>query len=228
MSESVKSKLYQQFEKDSEAIRSRVRRTALLQNIVWLISFGSGVVVFAWAAYQHFNQHIPLEQLAPNILSPIMVAAYGMTIGYLIFIFFYAATVRAIYHAYSVLHVHLNSQLEGHEKHPFSWHSYFRKAGKKSSSGLAIIAGIIVKTTSLFAIITFSLYAWVHLMETTGQELTDEHWAYLGGPATTLAISIILFAVVLLAIRIATLGAKNREHQQARTMHPPKDPTRAR
>lgn len=228
MNENEKNELYQQFETDSELVRKRVRRTNLLQNIVWLFSFGIGAVIFGWIVYQHLIQHIPLEQLAPDVLSPIMTASYAMTTGYIIFIFLYATSVRAIYHAYSVLHTQMKNQLAPHEHPSFSWHSYFKKTGRESRSGLTVITGIIIKTTSLFAIITFSLYAWMHLMEITGQSLTDEHWAYLGGPAITLISSLILFAVVLLVVRVAALGAKNRDHQKAKSLHPPQDPARAR
>ncbi|ATX81665.1 hypothetical protein Ga0123462_0795 [Mariprofundus ferrinatatus] len=219
------------FEHEDGAVRARVNRFRTIQNIIWFASFAVAAIFFIWLGKAHHQEGIALAELADTALPILMWGTIAITTAYVVFILIYFGMARAIYHSHSVIHPRLNEQIPEHEHRKFSWHSYFRKNHTREARRIDAVLVITMKATklaSMFALILFCQFAWMHLMDASGRELTDEHYAFLGLIDLTLFSCVILYIVVLLAIRVGALGKRGKEHKRAKDLHPPEDPNRAR
>ncbi len=220
---------HEQFKQEDSEVRQKIAKAHRHQTITWTLSVLLAATLFVALAFAH-SQHLEtLTEMADELSLILMTVTILVTIGYVVFIFFYFGTVRRIYHAHSVIHQRLKDQTHPDEQPKFSWHSYFRKEGAEPhSSGLGVIFAIIAKIAILFAIILVSQFGWMHMKAVSGYELQTEHYAYLGLIDLTLFSSLVLFILVLLAVRIGALGKRGNEHKFAKEHHPPEDPNRAR
>ena len=207
---------HERFKKEDGEFRKKVRRTKRLQTIMWSTCLALGVIFFAGIAVAHYQYYIALEDIAADALPILMWLTVFITTGYTVFICLYFVNARRIYHTQSVIHTRLNDQLHPDEHHPFIWHSYFKKQSSDieiSTRGSAYVITIdVLKIIIMFTLIVFCQYAWMQLMEVTGQELIDKDWAFLGLIDLTLFSSLILFAMVLISIRIGVLGKQKDPH----------------
>lgn len=209
MDNNTTTSAHEQFEEDETRIRTKIRRTMRLQSIIWFSCIALAAAVFGWIGMAHYQNHIPLEELAIDALPVLMVTSLVITSAYIVFIFLYFSIGRRIYHSHSVIHPRLNEQLHPDEHRKFTWHSYFRKnrdREERRMDAAFVVTLKVFKLSSLFALIVFFQVAWMHLMEISGQELMDEHYAYLGLIDLTLFSVLVLFIMVLMAIRIGVLG----------------------
>ncbi|GAV19117.1 hypothetical protein MMIC_P0046 [Mariprofundus micogutta] len=219
------------FEHEEKAVRKRVNRFRTIQNLIWISCLAAGGIFFGWIAMAHHQNGIPLEELAVTALPILMWGTIAITAAYVVFVMIYFGIVRAIYHSQSVVHPRLNDQLHPDEHRQFNWHSYFRKNHNREARRIDAVLVITMKVTklvSMFALIGFGQFAWMYLMDLTGQELMDEHYSFLGLVDLTLFSCLVLYVVVLLAIRVGALGKRGKEHKWAKEHHPASDPNRAR
>jgi len=220
---------HEQFKQEDSEVRQKIAKAHRHQTIAWTLSTLLAAIFLGGLAYAHLKHLTTLTAMAEDLSLTLMTVTILVTTGYVVFIFFYFGTVRRIYHAHSVIHQRLKDQVHPDEHPKFSWHSYFRKEGAEPrNSGFGVILAITTKVAILFAIILIFQFGWMHMMAVSGHELQTEHYAYLGLIDLTLFSSLVLFIVVLLAVRIGALGKRGKEHKLAKEHHPPVDPNRAR
>ncbi|ATX79997.1 hypothetical protein Ga0123461_1584 [Mariprofundus aestuarium] len=220
---------HEQFKQEDSEVRQKIAKAHRNQTITWTLSVLLAAILFGGLAFAHLKHLATLTGMADDLSLILMTVTILVTTGYVVFIFFYFGTVRRIYHAHSVIHQRLKDQVHPDEHPKFSWHSYFRKEGTESrNSGFGVIFAITTKVAILFAAILILQFGWMHMMAVSGHELQTEHYAYLGLIDLTLFSSLVLFIVVLLAVRIGALGKRGEEHKFAKEHHPPEDPNRAR
>ena len=204
---------YEKFEQGDAIVRKKVAATRRTQLITWLTSLAMGVTFFVWLAINHYQNGVPLKELAETALPLLLWTTIAITIAYIIFIFLYFSIARKIYHAQSVVYPHLNEQLPEDQQRTFIWHSYFRKIGaKQPKSGFGTISSMVSKLAIPFVLILICQFTWMHLMDISGIELIDEHYAFLGLVDLTLFSCMVLYIVVLLAVRIGVLGKQKDPH----------------
>jgi len=220
---------HEQFKQEDTEVRQKIAKAHRHQAITWTLSVLLAAILAGGLAFAH-SQHLEtLTAMADDLSLILMTATLLITTGYVVFIFFYFGTVRRIYHAHSVIHQRLKDQVHPDELPKFTWHSYFRKEGAEPrNSGFGVIFAIFTKVAILFTIILIFQFGWMHMKAVSGHELQTEHYAYLGLVDLTLFSSLVLFIVVLIAVRIGALGKRGKEHKFAKEHHPPEDPNRAR
>lgn len=205
----------ERFEQDEARIRTKIRRTMRQQSFIWWISIVAAAGFFGWIGMAHHQQGIPLEELAAVALPLLMVVTILITTLYIVFIFLYFSIGRRIYHSKSVNFMRLNEHLHPDEHHEFVWHSYFWRdcnRVQRRMDAAFIVTLKVFKLSTIFALIVFLQFAWMELMDISGQEMADEHYAYLGLIDLTLFSVLVLFIIVLITIRIGKLGQQKDPH----------------
>ena len=214
MDDQTLSEAYARFEQEDAEVRQKVAATKRIQNIIWVICIVLAAIFFGGLAMGQIYYQMTLEELSIDALPILMGTTLLITTGYVVFILLYFASVRVIYHSHSVIHPRLNDFLHPDEQRPFHWHSYFRKHTtdiEMQSKGAATVITIkIIKITTLFILILACQFSWMHLLEISGKEMLDEYYAFLGLVDLTLFSSIVLFVVVLLAVRVGALGRQKQ------------------
>lgn len=198
---------YEKFEQEEATVRSKVSATRRMQLITWSMTMAMGLAFFGWLGINHYQKGIPLIDLAATAMPILLWTTVAITSGYIIFVFLYFAIVRRVYHAQSVIYPRLNNLLPEDEKKRFVWHSYMHKTGKpEKKSGFSTVFFIVAKLAIPFALILLCQFTWMHLMDISGITLNDADYAFLGLVDLTLFSCLVLYIVVLLAIRIGLLG----------------------
>ncbi|PJA31813.1 MAG: hypothetical protein CO187_07345 [Zetaproteobacteria bacterium CG_4_9_14_3_um_filter_53_7] len=232
MDEQTLRDAHERFEQEESAVRKKVTSIKRTQNILWLLCIAIAAIFFGGMAIAHFQYQMPLVDLANDALPILMGTTLLITTLYVVFILLYFASVRAIYHSHSVIHPRLNDFLHPDEQRPFHWHSYFRKhttdIEMRSKGAATVITLKVVKIVTMFALILICQFSWMGLLEISGKEMIDEYYSFLGLVDLTLFSSVVLFVIVLVAVRVGVLGKRNKEHKRAKSIHPPEDPNRAR
>jgi len=211
MDDKTKASALEKFEKDEARIRTKIRRTMRQQSIIWWTCIVAAAGFFGWIGMAHHQNGIPLEELAVDALPILMAVTILITTLYIVFIFLYFSIGRRIYHSQSVNFMHLNEHLHPDEHHEFIWHRYFWRdcnREQRRMDAAFIVTLKVFKLATIFALIVFCQFAWMELMDISGQEMIDEHYAFLGLVDLTLFSCLVLYIVVLLAIRIGVLGSQ--------------------
>ena len=204
---------HEQFKKEDSEVRQKIAKAHRNQTITWTLSVLLAAILFGGLAFAHSQHLATLTEMADDLSLILMTVTILVTTGYVVFIFFYFGTVRRIYHAHSVIHQRLKDQVHPDEHPKFSWHSYFRKEdAEPRNSGFGVILAITTKIITLFVLILISQFGWMHMKAVSGHELQTEHYAYLGLIDLTLFSSLVLFIIVLVAVRIGVLGKQKDPH----------------
>lgn len=218
MKEDIVASAHERFEQDEARIRGKIARTKRIQAILWYSCVLLAALFFGSMALAHHHYQMPLQEIATEALPILMVVTVAITSAYVVFILLYFSIGRRIYHSLSVIHPRLNAQLHPDDHRKFSWTSYFRRDHTREERKLdaAVIVTIkVFKLSTIFALIVFLQFAWMELMDISGMEMTDEYYAYLGLIDLTLFSVLVLFIIVLIAIRIGKLGQQKDPHGKA-------------
>lgn len=206
MNEASISTALEQFQKEERQVRDKVLRLKRLKNIIWLVIALPTTVLAALIAYNHTTMEP--QALAEFAIPLLKWGSLACTIIYLAYIVMHMPLVRAIYQAKSEIYPRYNAAVADTEQKTFQWQSYFSKDEKSSSSGKTAALLLGAKVFSLFMLIIFYQFSWIHALGRIGVELNNEHYSFMGFIDFALFSSLVLFAVVLIFTRVSSLAKK--------------------
>ena len=206
MNEATISTEHEQFLEEHTQIREKVLRLKRIKNFIWLMLWLPTIVLASFIAYNHTTMEP--QDLAEFAIPLLKWGGLVCTIIYLGYIVLHIPVVRAIYQAKSVVFPRYNSVATEEEKKAFQWQSYFSKKESNIPSGKSVAFILGAKVTTLFLLIIFYQFSWIHALGQIGVELNNEHYSFMGFIDFALFSSLVLFAVVLIFTRVSSLAGK--------------------
>ena len=206
MNEATISTEHKQFLEEHTQIREKVLRLKRIKNVIWLMLCLPTIVLASFIAYNHTTMEP--QALAEFAIPLLKWGGLICTIIYLAYIVLHIPVVRAIYQAKSVVFPRYNSVATEKEKKSFQWQSYFSKKENSIPGGKSVAFTLGAKVTTLFLLIIFYQFSWIHALGQIGEELNNEHYSFMGFIDFALFSSLVLFAVVLIFTRVSSLAGK--------------------
>ncbi|ATX79998.1 hypothetical protein Ga0123461_1585 [Mariprofundus aestuarium] len=206
MNEATISTEHEQFLEEHTQIREKVLRLKRIKNVIWLMLWLPSIALASFIAYNHTTMEP--QSLAEFAIPLLKWGGLVCTIIYLAYIVLHVPVVRAIYQAKSVVFPRYNSAVTEKEKKSFQWHSYFSRKESNIPSGISVAFILGAKVTTLFLLIIFYQFSWIHALGQIGEELNNEHYSFMGFIDFALFSSLVLFAVVLIFTRVSSLAGK--------------------
>ncbi|GAV19118.1 hypothetical protein MMIC_P0047 [Mariprofundus micogutta] len=198
----------EQFLKENRQVHDKVLRLKRLKNIIWMLLVIPSIGLASFIAYNH--SAMEPQALAEFAIPLLKWGALVCTIIYLAYIVMHVPVVRAIYQAKSVIFPRYNAELAEHEQQTFQWQSYFSEKESNIPSGKSVAFILGAKVVSLFLLIIFYQFSWIHALGRIGVELNNDHYSFMGFIDFALFSSLILFAVVLIFTRVSSLANKKK------------------
>jgi len=206
MDEATITTALEQFQEEERQIREKVLRLKQLKNIIWLVIVLPTAVLGAFIVYNHTTME---PQVLAEFAIPLLKwGSLACTIIYLAYIVMHMPLVRVIYHAKSVIYPRYNAAVAESEQKTFQWQSYLCKNEQRSAGSKTAALILAAKAFSLFMLIIFYQFSWIHALGRIGVELNNEHYSFMGFIDFALFSSLILFAVVLIFTRVSSLAKK--------------------
>lgn len=206
MNDSTISAELERFQQENSEVRAKVLRLKRIKNIIWLAIALPTAILASFIAYNHTTMEP--QALAEFAIPLLKWGSLACTNIYLAYIVMHMPLVRAIYHANSVIYPRYNAAVADNEQKKFQWQSYLCNNEKSSASGKTAALILAAKAFSLFMLIIFYQFSWIHALGSIGVELNNEHYSFMGFIDFALFSSLILFAVVLIFTRVSSLAKK--------------------
>lgn len=194
------------FQQENAEIRAKVLRIKRIKSIIWLVVALPTIILASFIAYNHTT--MGPQALAEFAIPLLKWGSLACTIIYLAYIVMHMPLVRAIYQAKSVIYPRYNSVVADAEQKTFQWHSYLSKNDNSRSGGKTAALLLGGKAFTLFMLIIFYQFSWIHALGRIGVELNNEHYSFMGFIDFALFSSLVLFAVVLIFTRVSSLAEK--------------------
>ncbi|OIO69223.1 MAG: hypothetical protein AUJ57_09500 [Zetaproteobacteria bacterium CG1_02_53_45] len=198
----------QQFLEENSQIYKKVLLLKRLKNIIWLMLWLPTIAMTSYIAYNHTT--MDPQALADLAIPLLKWGGLVCTIIYLAYIVLHVPVVRAIYHAKSVVFPRYNAAASEQEQKTFQWQAYFYRPERNIPGGNTTAFILGAKVVSLFLLIIFYQFSWIHALDRIGVALNNEHYSFMGFIDFALFSSLILFAVVLIFTRVSSLATKKR------------------
>ena len=208
MNKAVNSAELEQFLEENTQIHEKVLRLKRLKNIIWLMLWLPTIVMASYIAYNHTTMEP--QALAEFAIPLLKWGGLVCTIIYLAYIVLHIPVVRAIYQAKSVIFPRYNSVVAEEEKKTFQWQSYFSRKEGNIPNGKIVASILGAKVITLFLLIIFYQFSWIHALGRIGEALNNEHYSFMGFIDFALFSSLVLFAVVLIFTRVSSLAGRKR------------------
>ncbi len=206
MNKATTSTEYDQFLEENTLIHTKVLSLKRIKNYMWLLLWLPTIALAAIITYNH--SAMEPQELAAFAIPLLKWGGLVCTIIYLVYIVLHVPLVRAIYQAKSVIFPRYNSAVAEQDQKTFQWQAYFSRQESHTLSGKAVAFILAAKVSSLFLLIIFYQFSWIHALDRIGVELNNEHYSFMGFIDFALFSSLILFAVVLIFTRVSSLATK--------------------
>lgn len=206
MNDSTISAELERFQQENSEVQAKVLRLKRIKNIIWLAIALPTAILASFIAYNHSTMEP--QALAEFAIPLLKWGSLACTIIYLAYIVMHMPLVRAIYQAKSVIYPRYNAAVAESEQKTFQWQSYLSKNENSSAGGKTAALLLAAKAFTLFMLIIFYQFSWIHALGRIGVELNNEHYSFMGFIDFALFSSLVLFAVVLIFTRVSSLAKK--------------------